>query len=502
MTTATTGVLCILFLVWPLGCAASAPAAKGSAPATRAPVVMPALATDPGPDRSRLPEPGPLVPWSPPEPRVFRLTNGLVVYHLEQQEAPLATLLLVLPRGSATDPPEQAGLTALSVDMLDEGAGSRGALELSDELQTMATDYYASTDIDHVLLGMHLLSDKFSESAALLSDIVRRPKLLPEEFARRKGQRISELLAAEASPTHALEIVLHRALFGKGYAGAPPSGTARTLEAIRLADVRSHYRAFFAPQNAALVVVGNISLETARAALEPAFGDWKGAPTARSANLEAEGPSAGVYLVDYPGATQSAVSVARRAGGEAAPDYFPALVFSRAFGGAFTSRLNLNLREDKGFTYGASSGFRRWKEVGLFRVGAHVKSEVTRETIDEIFAELRRASSDRPISADERGRAVDGLLLGYPGRFEHMGAVARQFALLPLYQRELDWYTRWPARIEAQTTEAINDIARRSGKLDEYVVIVAGDRRTVEPAFQGLPFGVRLFDAQGQPIQN
>jgi len=471
--------------------------AVAAAPSATAPV----MASRPRPDRSQLPKPGDLGTWSAPEPQIFKLSNGLPVYHLEEDTAPLATLMLVLPRGAATDPAGKSGLTALTVDLLDEGTASMNALELNDALQILATDYHASAGIHQVVLSMQLLSEQFAPSAQLLSDIARKPQFAQQEFARRKAQRVAEALAAEADPTHAREVVVHRALFGSGYAGSRPSGTRDSLEALRLADVKRQYKALFAPDQAALIVVGNLDATKAQTALESAFGDWKGTATAKPAALETELPKAGIYLIDYPGSTQSSIAVARRAPGEKAPNYFPAMLFSRALGESFTSRLNLNLREDKGYTYGAASSFDRWHDAGLFEIRANVKSEVTRESLNEIFRELRQVAGERRISAVEHREAIEGLLLGYPGRFEHMSGVARQFASLPLYQRDRDWYSRWPERVAAQSLESVQQVAERSAQLGDYVVVIAGDRKQLVPTLHGLGLPIQVFDAQGNPVK-
>jgi zinc protease len=452
------------------------------------------------PDRSKLPEPTKLRDWAPPVPETWRLSNGIRVWHLQQGPTPLVSLSFVLLRGSATDPAGQAGLTELTADMLDEGAAGRSALEISKRLQELATDYHVSADVDHLALNMDMLADTFAESTELLSDLVLRPEFPKEEFQRRKEQRLAQALANESQAAWARAVVVRKILFGDGYAGALPAGTRRTLGELKLKQAKAHYDKLFAPDNVEIVVVGGIGAEPVKQALEAAFGSWKGKAKAEEAKLVAQAPAAGIHIVDYPDAAQSVLAVTRRAGPASSPDYFPGLVFNREFGGAFSSRLNLNLREDKGFTYGARSLFRRWRDAGYFGLFADVQTKTTRESVDESFKELREICSSRPMTEEQRAEAVSGLLLGFPGRFERISAVAARFSTIPVLGRERDWFSRWPDRVQGVKLEQANAVAKEFCDPTGYVVVVAGDRKQVEPALKDLGLPMRWYDAQGTPL--
>ncbi len=189
------------------------------------------------PDYSQLPVPTNLPSWTLPKPEIFALSNGMRVYFEKQGPTPLVSILLVVPRGSATDPKGKAGLTSLTADLLDEGAAGKDALTLGDELQRLGTDYSASTDVDSVTFTMNTIAENLAESARLLSDIVRRPNLDFKEFQRRKDQRIAEALANESEPTSARAIVQRKVLFGDGYAGSATSGVRSSLSRLTLPDV-------------------------------------------------------------------------------------------------------------------------------------------------------------------------------------------------------------------------------------------------------------------------
>ncbi len=452
------------------------------------------------PDRSRLPQPGAAPGWQAPQPQVLRLSNGVPVYYVKDDAVPLATLTLVLPRGSATDPEGRYGLTALMVDLLDEGAGSYDALQLSDLLGRMATDYRVRTDVDSVSFTVDALAEHFDASAQLLADIVRRPHLAREEFERRKAQRIAQLKAQEANPQYARQIVMRQVLFGSGYAGPPSNGTPQSLQAIQPRDVKQHYHELLVPDRAALILVGAVEPARAHEVLQAAFGDWEGRTNLTSAPVLPLAVTPGVHAIHFPGATQSSLAVARRAPGAHDPALFANELFSRSFGGAFTSRINLNLREDKGYTYGARSAFYRWKGAGAFQITSNVHSEVTRESLEEILRELQRVGEEQPITADEYGEAVEGMLLGYPSRFERQQSLARKLADLPLYSRPLDWYTQWPRLLQGQSIERVRAAAQQLSRAEDYVIVIAGDRPTIEAELEGWPTPITWYDPWGNPV--
>lgn len=467
-----------------------------AAPAGPAPEAL--VAPRAGPDRSSLPEPGPRPEWAPPEPVTFRLSNGIRVWHIERGTVPLCSLELIVPRGSATDPPAKAGLTQLTVDMLDEGAGSYGALSLSEELGRLATDYRADVDVDYVGLSMNLLTENFEASVALLADMVRRPTFAPAEFARRKEQHLAQALSAESEPSHGRRVLLYRALFGEGYAGNLPSGTGATLQRVTLADVKAHFSRLVAADGAELVVVGSIDRERVERGLQKSFGDWTGKPSASVAAVAAPRGQPSVHFVPFPGAAQSALGVVRRGPTASSETYFGEEVYNRSLGGAFTSRINLNLRESKGFTYGAFSMFRRFRNAGLYGVFTDVRTDTTRASIDEIFAEFSSVCESRPLTPKERDDAVNGLLLGFPADFESIGDVAGRIATLPIYSRPAQWYKLWPQRVETVTAEVANLVGREYCDPGEYDIVIAGDREKVEPAVASLGRPLLVYDAQGR----
>ena len=422
------------------------------------------------------------------------------MWHAKWGTTPLVSLLVVIPRGTANDPKGKAGLTYLMADMLDEGAGKLSALQLSEELQRLATDYSASASVDYTLLAMDLLAENFAASVDLLADILLRPRFVAAEFQRRKDHFIAQALSNESDPRAAQRAALLDVLFGEGYAGDEALGTQDSLKPITLADVKAHYKKLIAPDGVEFIVVGGVDQTTVTTELERAFGKWTGKSNAVPKPLSEQSNEKALYVIDFPGAAQSVLSVVRRAEGANTENYFPALVFNRSFGEAFMSRLNLNLREDKGYTYGARSGFHRFKEVGYFTLSASVKSETTRASIDEMLKEISLVCSAKPVTEQERDEAVSGLLLGYPGQFERVSSVGSSFATLAIFDRPVDWYQKWPTNVENVSLQAANSVAREYCDPNKFAVVMAGDRAKLEPTFSTLGRSIVGYKPNGTRI--
>ncbi|MEZ4373514.1 MAG: pitrilysin family protein [Polyangiaceae bacterium] len=448
-------------------------------------------------NRAALPEPGPAPEWGPPEVTELPLSNGAKLWYLKMGSTPLVSVQLVLPNGASSDPVGKEGLTQITTDMLDEGAGKLDALALSEELQRLATDYGGRAATDSVDLGMSLLAPNFDASMKILADIVMHPKLNAKDFTRRKAQLISQATADEKDTGTGRINVARTVLFGKGYGSYSPTGDRVSLSHITLNDVKAHQKALFAPQGATFIVVGGIEIAQVKQGLEDAFKDWKGESSVKPRALEAEGTTGGVHFVDYPGATQSALAIAVRAESNDTKDYFQSEVYNWVLGGAFTSRLNLNLREDKGYTYGARSSFVRWNQSGFLWLSAKVKSETTRASIDEMLKEVAGPCGARPLTKKERDEAVNGMLLGFPGQFESVSGTAMQLAQARWEGHGPDWFTTYFTNMDKVTLRGAADVAKRYCDPKRYVVVVAGDYAKVEPTLKGLDREVVVYDALG-----
>lgn len=488
---------------WTLAFVALAIGCGGASPA-------PAVAPEEGPPPEKeevdaryvsLPAPKPTPAWAPPAAKKTTLTSGLTLWEMGGATTPLVSIYLMLPAGGATDPQGKEGLSLLSADMLDEGAGKLDALQLSDRLGELATDYASQAGVDYVLLSMDGLTENLEESLALLADIVQRPKLSQEEFARRKEHHLATAIADQDDPAASQSKALHRVLFGAGYASRPPKGTKESLARITLADVKSQVKRMTVPDGAHLAVAGKFDSAALRAAVEASFGAWKGKRTATDHTLTQLSTEKIASVVDFPGATQSSLAVVTRAGSDQDANYFPEEVMNEKVGGSFIGRINMNLREDKGYTYGAFSTFRRYQQAGYFGVMTNVKTETTGSSVAEIFKELEAVCTDRPLTDHERNEAVEGMLLGFPLQFDQVGSLGLRLITLPIHNRPADFWETWPEKVTAVTTELANQAAAPFCKTEQYSVVLAGDANVVTPLLAAQGFTVALLDRDGLPVK-
>lgn len=487
---------CVLFTCV-LGCSAAAPAPtvpeESSPPASQD-------ASDVDPRYAQLPTPGPAPDWAPPAARKTTLENGLTIWEMGGTTTPLVSIHLLLPTGSSSDPKGKEGLSLLSADMLDEGAGKMDALELSDHLGELATDYGAQAGVDYVLLSMDGLTENLSESLATLADIVRRPRLSADEFQRRKDHHIASAIAAMDDPEAARHKAVNHVLFGDGYASGPASGTKASLDAITLADVKLQVKKLTVPEGAHLTVAGKFDSDVLKRAVEKAFGTWKGKLSPIDEKVAPPPTGKNAFLIDFPGAAQSALAVVTQSSSDQDADYFPEEVMNEKVGGSFTGRINMNLREDKGFTYGAFSTFRRYEKAGYFGIFTNVKTETTGASVKEIYSELSQLCDARPLSVEERNEAVEGLLLGFPMQFDEVSALGHRLVTLPVHDRPVDFWETWPGKIKAVTTQDVNAAAAPFCRTNRYSVVVAGDAKSVTALLEAQGFHVAMLDRDGLPL--
>lgn len=468
----------VLTSLFALSCAKSSPPAPSPAPSTES--------RAPDARYTKPPAPGPIGLWSPPVVIHETFERGPSLWHLNYGVTPLVTIQVVFPRGASTDPPGKEGLTRLTADLLDEGAGPFGALELSDALSLLSTDYHAEVGLDYTLLTMNCLAENLEASLELLGHIVLRPQLSEAEFKRRQDDHVAQAIARSDDPGQQMQDQLEDALFGAGYAGPPEEGTLSSLRSLRLSDVRAHAKALLSGEGAQVVVVGPVKRVGVRVLLEKYLGALSGKSTLKPRALAAPPAGRSVRVVSFPGAAQSALGIALRAGPALDSNYFKELVMNQKLGGSFTSRINLNLREDKGYTYGAFSTFRRFRDAGYFAILANVHTEATGPSVREIFAELSGVCDGKPLSTTEHQDAVDGLLLGYPLRFETVADVGKQLVTLPIYDRSPTFFSEWPEKVRAVTLDEAQKAALPYCDPTRYDVVVAGDPEKVVPQLREL----------------
>jgi predicted Zn-dependent peptidase len=400
--------------------------------------------------------------------------------------------ILLLSSGAAADPPDLQGLAALTADMLDEGSGTRSALDIEDALSRLGAQMDTEVGSDAAVLSLLTLSRFRDPALGLLADIVSRPRLADEDFERVRELRLNRLKQLRDLAPVVADRLLTRLLYSGHPYGHLPLGLAATLAAATPDDVRRFHARAWRPSRLTLVAVGDGTHDELMEASERAFGGWTpdgdpdGAPPVALPAPPA--PAVRVAIIDRPGAAQSEVRIGQVAVPRRTPDYHALLVLNAILGGQFVSRLNMNLREDKGYTYGVRSGFDFRRARGPFVVQAAVQTTATADSIREVLHEVGAIGAERPATAEEIDLARSSLTRGYPRNFETASQVARGLAQLALYELPDDTFQRF---VPSVTAVDVGAVTRASARIDPagMTVAVVGDRAQIEPGLAALGLG-------------
>jgi len=454
------------------------------------------------PWRAQPPKAGPTRAPRLPVPQSFKLPNGLTVILDERRNMPIVSAALVLRTGSDANPLDKPGLANFTATMLDEGTSTRNALQLADDVAQIGATLGTESTMDYSLAQLHALSRNSSKAFELLADIVRYPTFPQAEVDRQRGERLSQLTEDRQKPGAIASKVTSAVLYGQLHPyGYVELGTEPSVRAMTRDDMQAFWRTNFVPNNAALIVAGDIGADELRRIAQSQFGSWQpGRPTSPVFGAP-QTTASRLVLVDKPGAPQTALRVASVGVPRSTTDY-PALeVMNMALGGLFSSRINMNLREEHGYTYGAGSVFRYRHGPGPFLVYTSVRTDVTGAAAGEIFKEIDRMIST-PLAPDELTLARDSLVRSLPGQFETSMQVLASLASTYVYDLGLDYYRKLPMQFEAVTAAAAQDAARRHLVRDRMVVIAVGDRAQIEPQFRDIGLGApELRDADANPVQ-
>ncbi|MCY4647863.1 MAG: pitrilysin family protein [Gammaproteobacteria bacterium] len=432
------------------------------------------------------PGPGPVAPFAIPTVHAARLDSGLELRVARRDGVPLVTALLVMDAGEATLAGEQAGLAVLTGKALHGGTARRSAVELACALEDMGTHLATSVGWDSTVVSLTCAADRFPRALRLLSEVVLTPGFPDEEVERTREQQLGGIRQRRMYPAQLATAAAAHFFFGKRATyGRPMAGTEGTVAGLERTHVAGFAAGRFRPRGAALVVAGDVSGAAVTDLSAECFGGWRG----QAAPVEATaGPRFGerrFVIVHRPGAVQSELRIGHASVARTTPDYFPLIVLNAVLGGAFTSRLNLNLREDKGFTYGVSSHFLLRRAGGMFRIATAVATEDTAAAVREVLAETETLVADGPTPAEVRG-ARDYLAGIFPLRLETTAQVASGIARMFVHGLAPDYHARYRDRVRAVQVDDAAGAARRRIRPDALTVVVAGDADRVAPELESL----------------
>ena len=464
------------------------------------------------PWRYEMPQPGPERPLRLPTPHAFTLPNGLQVIHIERRGLPLAAARLVARTGSDANPPDKPGLASFMAAMLDQGTSSRTALEIADEAARLGASLGTDSDMDSVHVNVRSVKRNFEAALDLLADVALRPSFPEEELERQRASRLASLAQRRENPTRMAETVLAAVLYGPQHPyGYSEMGTEASVRAMKREDLQTFWKRNFVPNNAALVVAGDMSREELEALAEQKFSAWEpGAPAQPDLDVESN-PAARIVLVDKPGAAQTQLRVGMMGVPRSTPDYAALQMLNRTLGGSFSSRINMNLREEKGYTYGAYSRFAYRRGAGPFAVASGIRTNVTAPAVAEVFREIRDIV-ERPVTAEEFRQARDALLLSLPGRFETTQQLVEGYADVFLYDLGTEYYSRLPEVYSGVRLEDVRAAAARyfaSGEQgppdppEKMVAVAVGDLARIEPELRELDLGpIEIRESDGSVRRN
>jgi zinc protease len=438
------------------------------------------------PDRSKAPGLGPTPQLKVPPIEKRTLSNGLPVWIVEQAEVPLAQVNLVIHAGSADDPAGAFGLASFTAAMLDEGAGERSALQIADEIEFLGASLGTSSSFDGSAIRLNVPVRRLRQALAVMADIALRPTFPAAEIERLRQERLTALVQAKDDAAAIAPLAFAKVVFGAHRYGTGATGTQATLKTMTAAQMREFHAARYRPSNATLIVAGEVTATGVMPLLEEAFGAWpRSAPLARTAVPTAPQLTAGqVTIVDMPSAAQSQIRIGWVGVPRSTPDYFPLLVLNTILGGSFTSRLNQNLREEHGYSYGASSRFDMRLSAGAFQAGAGVQSDKTAESLTEFFKELKGIVA--PMSDAELTKAKNYVALGFPSEFETITDLTGRLEEMALYKLPDNYFSQYIANVQAVTAAAVQKAAATYIQPEKFAVLVVGDRKSIEPRIRAL----------------
>jgi zinc protease len=432
------------------------------------------------PDRSTRPAVGEAPTVVLPPIQEFTLSNGLRVKLMEKHDVPLVQVNLLVDAGTVRDEAAKPGVASLTAAMLAEGAAGKSSLEIADRFEMMGARFGVGAGTHSATMTLRVPSRRLPEALALAADVVLRPDFPEQELERLRAERLTALVRRHDDPNAIAGVASDATLYGESHPyGRSAVGTEGSLRAIGTADLRGFHRSFYSPGSSTAVVVGDIEPGEARRLLEEAFGDWR--RSAAEPVRVAEAPQVSgrtVYLVDKPGAAQTVVRLARIGVPRSSRDYYALEVMNVILGGSFTSRLNQNLREDKGYSYGARSGFSYLPAAGPWIATAAVQTQSTGPALGEFMKELR--GMHRPIPSEEVERAKNFLAMRFPAGFQSVAGIAGGIAEMVQHDLPRDSFNRYVEKVLAVTREAVERVAREYIDPENVAIVVVGDREAIE----------------------
>lgn len=436
------------------------------------------------------PTPGPARPYAFPQFERAQLDNGLRVLVVPVPKLPVITVALLSESGAVVEPVSKDGVARLTARAMLEGTRARSGDALTERLESLGAAVDGDVDWDSGMLSMTVLSSHLADAMALFAEIVLEPAFPERELERLKAERLAEILQRRSEPRGLADDMFARFLYTSGSRyQLSEAGSAAAVSNLRREDVIAFHGARYRPAGATMVIVGDIAVDDALRVMHERFGAW---PAATAAPAVADDRPArrvrAVHLVDKADAPQSELRIGHVGLPRTHPDYFAALVMNMLLGGLFSSRINLNLREVHGYTYGAFSAFDWRRQAGPFLVSTAVRSDVTAAAAREVLTEIDRMRTTE-VSADELSLATSYLEGVFPIRYETTAAIARALSAMVIYGLPEDYFDTYRERVRAVTAADVLKAAQNFLRRDELQIVTVGDAGGIRTSLAEMEFG-------------
>jgi zinc protease len=449
-------------------------------------------------DRTTAPPPGAPRPYHFPQVTRRTLDNGLKILVAESHNAPLVSFRALVRSGADQDSAETAGLASMTAELLDEGAGERDGVQIAEDAGLLGASLATGADWDASYISMDVLSRNVDPSVDIFADVVRRPAFPDDELERVRTERLMELLQQRNEPAAIAGKRFANLLYGSGAYGNSVTGNPDSIGRLTGETIRRFYETNYAPNNAAVVVAGDIDAQRAVDHMERAFASWESRPESiRPVIAPSSVESNRIYLIDRPSAVQSEIRIGHVGVARSTEDYFPLSIMNALLGGVFNSRINLNLRERHGYTYGARSTFAFRRQAGPFVVSAPVRNEVTRESIDEVLSELRRIRTG-DVETSELDDTKNYLIGVFPAMVQTASDVAGRLLDMELYGLPQDYFDRYRENIGAVTKDDVERVAAKYIDPDRMLIVVVGNAAQIREPLGNLGYPMHEMDVDGK----
>ncbi|HEY5609826.1 MAG TPA: pitrilysin family protein, partial [Thermoanaerobaculia bacterium] len=435
-----------------LAAACATPTTTTTMPETQ-PMPMPTL--EPEPFRADAPIPAATRPYAFPEITRGTLENGLRILIAQNRNAPLVSVRAIVRAGAERDPLDRPAMASLTADMLEEGTPKRNAIEIAEAIGDLGATLSTGADWDAAFVALDILSRNLEEGFSIFADVVIKPTFPKKELDRVRKERITTILQQKDHPAAIAGNRFAAAVYGGTPYGNPLIGTEESIGRILKQDLEAFYQRHYVPNNTSLIITGDVDVDAARALAERTFRDWARGPAVPPVSLKPKPlETARIVLIDRPSSVQSEIRIGHAGVARNSEDYFPLITMNSLLGGIFTSRLNLNLRERHGYTYGIRSGFSFRRHGGPFQVSTAVQNAVTRESVNEILSELRLLRSGDVTDA-EMNDSKNYLMGVFPQMVQTASDLANRIQELELYDLPEDYFDRYRERIAAVNRQDI-----------------------------------------------